>query len=259
MTGTGGKPGTRRLHGTPCWYELMTPDLPGASAFYRDLLGWQIADAGMAGFTYLLARSGADPVAGLMAPPEAGMPCFWMVYVAVEDCDATAAAAVAAGGSIHRAPADIPGTGRFAILADPQGAAFGILAPLAGDGNAFDQTKAGHGNWHELTTPDPEAALTFYGAIFGWQPGRTFDMGETGTYRLFTHDGAEIGGISGLGAAPVPNWLPYFGASGIDAAVTRTRAGGGSLVHGPMAVPGGAFIIIARDPQGAHFALVGPK
>ena len=84
-------------------------------------------------------------------------------------------------------------------------------------------------------------------------------MGPTGSYQLFSHDGADIGGMMGLGNSPVPAWLPYFGTNGIDAAIGRIKAAGGQVAHGPMEVPRGAFIAVAQDPQGAWFAVVGPK
>ena len=164
---------------------------------------------------------------------------------------------------VHSEPGDIPGTGRFAVLADPQGASFGVLQPEpmpdGGAGNAFDQQKAGHGNWNELMSTDPEAGFAFYSRLLGWQKSTPVDMGEMGTYQLFSHDGADIGGMMGLGNAPVPCWLPYFGANGVNAAIGRIKDAGGTVHHGPHEVPGGAFIAIATDPQGAWFAVVGPK
>jgi predicted enzyme related to lactoylglutathione lyase len=164
---------------------------------------------------------------------------------------------------VHREPADIPGTGRFAVVGDPQGAGFGILQPEpmegGGAGPAFDQAKAGHGNWNELMSSDPGAALRFYSGLLGWQKSKSIDMGETGTYQLFAHDGTDIGGMMGLGNAPAPAWLPYFGTTGVEEAIRRIEAGGGRLAHGPMEVPGGAFIAVAQDPQGAWFAVAGPK
>ena len=257
-----------KVHGKPCWYELATGDgsLGAAEDFYGEVLGWSFQNAGMEGFDYHLAASDGDMVAGLMVMPDEvrGMPPFWMIYFAVDDADRAAADIEAAGGKVHRAPADIPGTGRFAVLADPQGAVFGILqpAPMPGQeaaGNAFDQAKAGHGNWNELMTSDPEAGFRFYAGLFGWQKSRSFDIPEFGTYQLFSHDGADIGGMTGLGNAPVPVWLPYFGANGVEAAIARIEAAGGKLAVGPMEVPGGAFIAVAQDPQGAWFAVVGPK
>ncbi|MBB5220748.1 hypothetical protein HNP73_000669 [Amaricoccus macauensis] len=253
--------------GRPCWYELMTSrgSLGAAEAFYGEILGWRVEDAGMEGFTYHLARSDGDLVAGMMEPPPdvEGMPPFWMIYFAVDDADKAAAEIEAAGGGVHRALADIPDTGRFAVVADPQGAAFGILAPLPmsdGDaGRAFDQSKMGHGNWNELMTSDPEAALTFYSKLFGWQKSRDVDMGEVGTYRIFSHGGGDIGAVMGLGDAPTPCWLPYFGINGVAAATDRVKSAGGTIAHGPMEVPDGVFIAVGQDPQGAWFALVGPK
>jgi predicted enzyme related to lactoylglutathione lyase len=257
-----------KMHGSPCWYELSTSDgsLGAAEAFYGDVLGWAFKDAGMEGFSYHLASAGGDMVAGLMnMPGDAGaMPPFWMIYFAVNDADKAASDITAAGGKIYREPADVPGTGRFAVVADPQGAAFGILQPLpmadgSPGGNAFDQQKAGHGNWNELMSSDPAAGFRFYSDLFGWEKSDAVDMGSMGTYQIFSHDGVQVGGMMGLGNSPMPAWLPYFGTNGVEAAMERISAAGGKVAHGPMEVPGGAFIAVAQDPQGAWFAVVGPK
>ena len=254
-----------KLQGAPCWYELGTTDLDGAERFYGPVLGWSVRDSGTEGFEYRLASHGGDLVAGMMAlaAQEGAPPPNWTIYFAVDDCDAAAAATAAAGGRVYAGPTDIPGTGRFAILSDPQGAAFGVLKPLpmedGGETRAFDQAKEGHGNWNELMSTDPEAGFAFYAGLFGWRKSTAVDMGEMGTYQLFSHDGADIGGMMGLGNAPVPCWLPYFGANGVDAAIARIGSKGGKLVHGPQEVPGGAFIAVAQDPQGAYFAVVGPR
>lgn len=257
-----------RLHGRPIWYELACTPSARASAegFYAALFGWTFADSGMQGMAYDLATCEGDMVAGVMDMPDdvAGMPPFWMIYFGVGDADAAIVAATAAGAKVWRPVFEVPGTGRVAVLGDPQGAAFGILepAPMEGGGeggNAFDQTRAGHGNWHELMTSEPDAALTFYGTLLGWARSTEVPMGEMGVYRLFSHDGADIGGVQGLGNAPAPAWLPYFGFNGVTEAVARIAELGGEVLHGPQEVPGGAFIAIARDLQGAHFAIVGPE
>lgn len=261
-------------HGNPCWYELTTSkgNLGAAGAFYGKVLGWQVQGSGMPDLTYHLATSDGDMIAGLMEMPDdvSGMPPMWMIYFSVDNADKAAADAKAAGASIHREPADNPGTGRFAILGDPQGAGFGILQPdlsqmtpeqiaKAQTTGAFDQKKTGHGNWNELMTTDPEAGFAFYSGLFGWQKSTPVPMGEMGIYQLFSHQDADIGGMTGLGNAPRPCWLPYFGVNGVTAAMARITEAGGSIVHGPQEVPGGAFTAIARDPQGAQFAIVGPK
>ncbi len=203
----------KSFHGNPCWYELATSkgSLKSAGEFYGKILGWKVEDAGIQVFDYHLAKSDGDNVAGLMVMPEdvAEMPPFWMIYFAVDDADRFVAAAKAAGASVHREPADIPQTGRFALLADPQGARFGILQPdmstmsdadiakaEAGEG-AFNQNKAGHGHWNELMSTDPAAGFAFYSRLFGWTKGDAVDMGSMGTYQLFRHNGSDIGGMMG--------------------------------------------------------------
>ena len=253
------------FHGIPCWFELSTPDPDRAETFYGALFDWAVTDAAMPGFDYRLAKSGADMVAGMMplaACPD-GTPPNWMLYVAVDDCDATAAQAVALGGKLFKEPTEIPGTGRFAVLADPQGAVFGLLQPLPMDpppeGGAWNQMAAGHGNWLELMSTDPKAAMGFYGKLFGWQPDAEMDMGAMGSYDLFTHQGKQIGGMMGLGTSPHPNWLCYFGVENSAAAMEKINAMGGTIAAGPMEVPGPALIAVAQDNQGAWFAMVGPK
>lgn len=261
-------------HGNPCWYELGTNDLEAAGQFYEKILDWQVEDSGMEGFQYHLASSDGDKVAGLMSNAgQAGSPPpNWLIYFAVDDCDRTAAHIGAAGGKILKAPDDIPGTGRYCIAADPQGAVFGLLQPDmsgmsdeararadAGEG-AFNPNKAGHGNWNELMSSDPQAGFDFYSGLFGWSKGQAMDMGPMGTYQLFQRKQADIGAMMGLGDSPASAWLPYFGAKGsVTGSVEAIRASGGQVHHGPSEVPGPRYIVVARDPQGAWFALVGEE
>lgn len=249
--------------GTPCWFELATRDPDASATFYGGLFGWTVTDSEMEG--YRLAQSGGDMVAGLMVP-DAGqdVPPGWTIYFAADDCDALAGAVRTAGGQVFMGPADIPGTGRFAVAADPQGAVFGLLEaapmdpPPAEGSGSWNQRKAGRGNWIELMSTDPAAGFAFYADLFGWKAEEAMDMGAAGTYQLFSHDGATIGGMMGLGDAPAPCWLPYFG---VDAPVTDViaaiTAAGGRVHAGPVEVPGPAYIAVAHDPLGAWFAVVG--
>ncbi len=259
--------------GNPCWYELGTTDLDAAAAFYGGILGWQVADSGMEGFDYRLARIGEAMVAGMAgdAGQEGRPPPSWLIYFAVDDCDRTAEAIRAAGGGIRTPPADIPGTGRYAVVSDPQGALFGILQPDMSRMSAeeiakaeaaapFDQSKPGHGNWNELMSTDPVAGFAFYSKLFGWTKGDAMPMGEAGSYQLFRHKGRDIGAMMGLGDSPAPLWLPYFGAPRpVGKMVEAIEAAGGTVCHGPVEVPGPAWIAVAQDPQGVMFAVVGDE
>ena len=256
------------FHGLPCWYELSTSDPDAAQGFYGGLFGWSWASAGMPGMDYRLASVGGKMVAGMMKGEAGGPPPMWTIYYAAGDIDATAAAMTADGATSIVPPTDIPGTGRFSLLADPQGAVFGLLQPLpmendSSAGGAFNQQKTGHGNWHELMTKDAKAALAFYGKHLGWTPSRAMEMGPGMTYHIFARGGVDIGGMMDIRpdmpGPGVPFWLPYFGADGIDAAIAKIAGTGGKVMHGPQEVPGGAFIAVAADPQGAAFAVTGPK
>ena len=119
------------------WYDVMTTDTKAAETFYAKTVGWETKDSGMPGPSYTLLFAGPAMVGGLMPIPEdakaMGARPVWMGYIGVPDVDDFARRVTAAGGAIRRAPADIPGVGRFAVAADPHGAAF-IL--FKGDGEA---------------------------------------------------------------------------------------------------------------------------
>ena len=122
-----GEPGP----GAFVWHELLTSDVDGALAFYAELFGWTDApmEMGPAG-TYHILKTGDTDAGGLMAmPPGVEAPPFWLVYLAVEDVDASAAKAGGLGARTLMPAFDIPGIGREAILMDPAGAVFAVFTP----------------------------------------------------------------------------------------------------------------------------------
>ena len=244
--------------GIPCWYELTTRDSAASQAFYGPILGWAYQDAGMEGFDYTLAMAGEAMIAGLYAPFE-GQPEAWLIYFEAEDLDATLARAVALGAEVLQPANDVPETGRFAVLADPQGAAFGLFQPLPGQpSQAYGAMLTGHGCWHELSSSDPQAAMPFYCDILGWKASTVMPMGDMGNYSLFAGTSGDIGGMMPLPCEGVPpHWMPYFGVPSASAAAAQITASGGTVTRGPIEVPGGAFAVMAKDPQGTHFGLVG--
>ncbi len=249
-----------------CWYELMTNDTEAAGAFYKAVMGWNLVDSGHPSMTYTLIKVGEQGVGGMMVLPEAaakgGARPGWMGYIWVRDLEAAVASLKAAGGSIHRPIDTIPGVGRFAVVSDPQGAAF-ILFRDFGDQQAPPVTPGtpGHTGWHELQATDPAAALAFYSKEYGWTKGEGFDMGgPVGIYQLFATGNMPNGGMmKTMPEAPGPFWLYYFNVEAIDAALARVKTAGGQVLMGPNEVPGGSWIAQCLDPQGAMFALVAPK
>ena len=253
------------FHGRFQWYELMTTDPDAAQVFYSGVLGWGTRDSAVPEMKYTQFIAGETPVAGLMAIPEqarkAGAPPGWMGYVGADDVDRTAEQVKRLGGSVLMPPADIPGVGRFAVVADSQSARFALLKWLEPAMHTESgQYLPGHTGWHELLAADWPKAMEFYGALFGWRKADAMDMGEMGTYQTFAAGEQTIGGMFNKPApVPVPFWQYYFNVGAIDAAAERVRNGGGQIANGPMEVPGGKWILHGIDPQGAMFALLGDK
>ena len=116
-------------HGDICWNELMTPDAVAAGKFYGTLFGWTVATTPMGPFIYHTLKQGGKDFGGIMAmqgPQWAGVPTHWMMYVAVDDVDATCKKITELGGKVCVPPTDIP-PGRFAVVSDPQGATFSLF------------------------------------------------------------------------------------------------------------------------------------
>jgi len=252
-------------HGDFVWYELLTTNTEGATAFYKRVIGWDAADSELPGMAYTILTAGADRIGGLMALPDEaraeGAPPGWMGYIAVDDVDAYAKTAKEAGGSIRRVPDDIPGVGRFAVVADPHGAVFTLFQGTGEAPPPAAPDAPGHIGWHELYAGDREEAFKFYATLFGWTKSDAIDMGAMGTYQMFaTGSGRAVGGmVTKMAHQPRPYWLYYVNVEAIDAAAARATEGGGQLVHGPSEVPGGLWIVQMTDPQGAMFAMVAPK
>jgi len=253
MAGTGGW----------IWYELLTSDVEAALAFYGSVVGWKaVAHAGMPGYYQFAA--GDTQIGGMMAMPrEAGIARpAWLGYIHVANVDATVSAAQRDGATPCVPPTDIPGIGRFAMLQDPQGVAVYVMAPLPQPGQSQSfAAKVGHCQWNELVTTDPAAALAFYVRHFGWEKGEVMNMGPVGDYQLVSGGGQRFGAIMkrSTAAGRPPIWRYYFGVDDIDRGARAIAAGGGRLLADPQPVPGGAFAIVALDPQGAEFGIAGPR
>ncbi|MDB5395052.1 MAG: Glyoxalase/Bleomycin resistance protein/dioxygenase domain [Rhodospirillales bacterium] len=253
-------------HGKFCWYELMTTNTDAAGTFYKSVLGWNLQDAGHPTMSYTLLKVGDHGIGGMMTLPEeaskGGARPGWMGYIWVRDLEVAVADVKSAGGAIHRPPDDIPGVGRFAVVADPQGAIF-ILFRHVGNQEApyVAPGTPGYTGWHELHAGELESAFAFYSGQFGWTKGERFEMGgEMGAYQLFSTGDDQMGGMMNkMPVFPAPFWLYYFNVEDIDAAAARVTGAGGKILMGPHEVPGGSWILQGLDPQDATFALVGPK
>jgi predicted enzyme related to lactoylglutathione lyase len=246
------------MHGQFVWYELTTPDSAAAQKFYPRFTGW-----GTLPFDkdYVMFTHGGAPVAGIFGltdeMKQQGVPPNWMPYVETDNVDETVRKATSLGGRVVAPAGDIPNVGRYAVLADPQGAVFGVYKSIH-PSRSWDGTNVvGQFSWHELMTDDHPKAFEFYRALFGWAKVDEMDMGGGSMYLMYGHGKKMYGGMynrmPGMEGMP-PFWLVYIHVKDVARAVEiATKAG--ATVHRPqMDIPGGAIAILG-DPQGAGFAV----
>lgn len=247
--------------GSIVWHDLMTTDRGRALAFYTELVGWRVheQDMGPAMGMYAMLMLGEQYAFGGVVPldPAHGMPSHWMSYADVDDIDAVCARVRDAGGALPVPPSPIPGVGRFAVLQDPTGAFLSVVQQDAAMPTPEGAPQPGMAWWHELGTTDPERAVGFYTAVFGW---RLEDGGNPGGQRywlLHRADGQHVGGMFRLPTdAPVPSyWGVYITVADLDAARARALALGATERFAPMDLPGTGRIAGFVDPTGAMFSL----
>ena len=240
--------------GTPSWVDLQTSDQAGAKSFYTELFGWAYDDQPVGdGAVYSLAQKNGKNVAAIAPLPMPGVPPHWNTYVTVTDVDATAAQVSGAGGTTMGDPFDVMDAGRMAIASDPTGAMFCIWQPKNSIGAEL-VNEHGTLTWNELMTPDVDAALAFYGKLFGWKGNRVDTDGME--YTEIKLNDRAVGGamkppMEGMPAA----WGVYFAVDDTDKAAATTAARGGSVIQQPTDIPPGRFAVLV-DPAGAFFNVI---
>lgn len=254
------------------WYELMTTDAAAAGNFYSAVVkGWKFGDRVPTDVEYrMIERSDGGNAGGVLTlnaeMQSGGARPAWLGYLFARDVDSAVHAIKAEGGQVMMEPWDQPGVGRLAMVTDPQGAPFYLMDPVppANDPNAvsdvFSVDQPEHVRWNELSTSDADGAVDFYTRHFGWTQQGEMDMGEYGKYRFVQKDGVGIGAIMPrMPDMPVSLWTFYIGVDDIDRAAAAIKDNNGSILNGPMEIPGGEFALNGMDPQGASFGLVGPR
>ena len=238
--------------GTFCWNELATRDTEAASAFYCELLGWTAENTDCGGAAYTLFNKDGKPVGGMMTMddnwPE-DTPSYWGSYIAVDDVDATAAKVESCGGKVCCGPSDAGEGGRFAVIADPAGAAFSIYK--GGDG--MNAVGTGTFCWNELYTSDMEAASSFYTGLFGWTAEASCTSEEP--YTVFKNGEAWAGGMMNMHWEGTPSWMGYISVEDVDTTTSKALEMGCHVCAGPMDIPGIGRFSVFTDPLGATVAL----
>ena len=252
--------------GVPCWVDVEARDVQAAADFYAALFGWSYAEAGEpgAGDPYLFARLDGRDVGAIQAgDSDAG----WVSYISCDDLEETCARVERQGGAVLVAPSEGDEYGRSATCRDAQGALFRLWQPGTHHGSQIVNTP-GAWNFSDLHTPDPEAALAFYGEVFGWTVDPRLGAGMIrlhgyGDHLAATSDPdihtrqeslpegfADV--IAGLTPdAPKASWQIRFAVADRDASVATAREQGATIESQADTEWSKDAVIV--DPQGARF------
>ena len=254
-------PATAERHpGKAIWADLATPNLAGSKKFYSGMFGWTFRDIHTGKTDYSIALLGGQPVGGLIhrdAPPDKLQRPAWLTFLAVGDVDAAKRVALAHGATVVTETRTYPQRGRQAILADPEGAPFALLASSSGD-PADDEAAPGEWIWSSLLARDPDAEAGFYQTLLGYE---VFDLPNDGSleHLVLSSDGFARAGVNALpGTSPRrhTHWLNFVRVKDADASAARAVELGGRVLVQPHADRHGSKVAVVADPAGAHLGLM---
>jgi uncharacterized protein len=241
------------------WHDLMTNDVSAAKRFYGGLLGWQFEHTRRGDRPYVIARLGADPVAGIVdvsALPDAAPQ--WISFMAVPDVEKTVALVRFGGGKVLAEPREVASIARAAVVSDPQGAPLGVAQLHREIRGVVDPTRpvASRFFWEEYLAADAAKALEFYKRLAGYESSIT-DARLGVEYHVLRTTMRPRAGLFQLPESSdvLPTWLPYILVEDpADLAGRVPGLGGRVLLPADPARRNGSLVVIA-DPGGAPLAL----
>lgn len=256
----GGAAGTEHHPGKIVWADLVTPNLAAAESFYTALFGWTFKRVHAGKSDYAVVLAGNLAVGGVLqrpVPPGEHRQPVWLTFIAVPDVDAARRTALSHGAKSLSEPKTYPGRGRQAVLTDPEGAVFALLASAGGDPPDV-LAEPGEWIWSALLARDPARSAAFYQEVFGYD---VFDAdSEDGSLHVVLSSDdyarASINALPAGSARRHPHWLNFIRvANAADAAKRAVSLGGRILVEPHDDGPGGLWAVVA-DPAGAPVGLM---
>ena len=211
------------------------------------------------------------PVIGLGArsPEYADLPLQWMPHIQVADVAASVQRALDLGGSVLMLSKGDDGTSQWAVLRDPNAAAFGIIPVVSEDevpaidpAESGDAARVGRISWLDLTVPDASTTRDFYRQVVGWsvQEIEMEDASEIYVdYKMSGDDGQPAAGVCharGVNLGLPPIWMLYLPVGDLAESLRRVEAEGGKIIKSTRETDGEHTYAVVQDPVGACFALV---
>jgi uncharacterized protein len=252
--------GTEHHPGKMVWADLVTPDLASAQSFYGSLFGWTFQQVHTGKSDYAVVLAGGRPIGGILQRPvptgEHRQPA-WLTFLAVKDVDAAGRVALSHGAKSVSEPKTYARRGRQAVLTDPEGAVFALLASAGGD-PPDDLAEPGEWIWSALLSKDPAQSAAFYQNVFGYDVFDA-DSDDGSEHMVLSSDDYARASVNTLPAGSArrhPHWLNFIRVTGAaEAAKKAVSLGGRILVEPHDDGPGGLWAVIS-DPAGAPIGVM---
>jgi predicted enzyme related to lactoylglutathione lyase len=246
--------------GKVVWADLVTPDLADAERFYGGLFGWTFQTLHTGDSEYALASAGGRAVAGLFQksiPTGEHRQSAWLTFIAVRDVDAAKRVALAHGAKVVADSRTYPARGRQAVLADPEGAVFALLASSSGDAPDF-LAAPGEWIWSSLLSKDPAAEAGFYQEVFAYD---VFDLDSQDgrEHVILSSDDYARASANAFPGGPLrrhAHWLNFVRVDNTANSTATAVALGGRVLVEPHADRHGGMISVVADPTGAPVGLM---
>ncbi len=252
--------GSEHHPGKMVFAELVTPNLADAERFYGGLFGWNFREIPVQGTQYAEALDDGAPVGGLIekqVPAGGGRHPAWLTFLSTRDVDATTSLAMQHGAKTLFSPRDVPDLGREAVLADPQGAVFAVIASSSGDPSDV-LADDGAWIWSSLFTSNAIAASDFYNTLFGFQVYNATDS-MSGRHLVLASENYARASVNSF---PVdrpdyrPRWVNFVRVEDVGTATSKAVSLGGRVLVPAHDDRDGHPIAVLADPEGAVFGLL---
>jgi uncharacterized protein len=239
------------------WAELFTDNVDTAKTFYREVFGWKFESTGAGKEAYTLVRADGRPIAGIVhyaKPADAVRSGRWLAFMSVPDVARTADQTTASGGKVLVPSKALHGRGEVAVLADPEGALFGVIHTAGGDpADTFPSDNAWI--WLELWAKDAAKMAEFYRPLGDYTVARQESPGDRPELHLVA-EGFPRAGVLEIERADVPStWLPYVRVKNLQQTVASIVRAGGRIIVPPSPEVRNGKVAVFLDPLGAAVAV----
>jgi predicted enzyme related to lactoylglutathione lyase len=249
-----------RLPGKFVWVDLLTPDVERAEAFYGKLFGWTFRKIGAGNSAYTLAFLGEEPMGGIVrvpAKPGERKQARWIGFISVSNVTEALRAVLIHGGKVLVSARSYPKRGDLAIVADREGAIFGVMSSSTGDGEDFLK-ETGDWIWAQFLSREGEKAVKFYAGVSGSETLETPRADGAKRWLLVSqgYARASVIEIPPKRTDVRPGWVGYVRVAEVGSTVALAQQLGSRVLVAPRPELFDGKVALLMDPGGAVFGVL---